>query len=112
MRKPTREPVVASYRLTAGMAEKRIRGLALETENIRWGIHALDRMTERGIFDVLVLRVVRNGSCPENPVLTERGEWKAKMVCRVAGARDVGVVVVILKANKLFIKTVEWEDLK
>jgi hypothetical protein len=69
-------------------------------------------MNERGIFDVVVLRVLRQGFCTEDPRLTERGEWKVKMIHKISGSREVGAIVIILKANQLFIKTVEWEDLK
>jgi hypothetical protein len=45
------------------------------------------------------------------PEATPREEWKCKMVLRLRGAREAGVVVIILKRGGLFVKTVEWEDL-
>ena len=110
MDKPPKTATVSNYRLTPAVAEKRIKALAIQSENIGWGLHALDRMIQRGIYDVDALRVMRQGFCDGNPERTERGEWKAKMVRRMVGAREIGVVVVILKSNRLFVKTVEWED--
>ena len=103
---------VAIYRLTTAMAEKRIKALAAKTENIGWGFHALERMDERGIYDVDVLRVLREGACLGEPEPTLQQEWKTKMVRKMRGAREVGVVVIILRPNRLFVKTVEWEDTK
>jgi ribosomal protein L39E len=39
------------------------------------------------------------------------GEWKAKMAKQMKGNREVGVVTIVINGNKLFVKTVEWEDL-
>ena len=103
---------VARYRLTRKIAEQRIRALAAVSDNIKWSLHALDRMNEREIYDVDVLRVLRLGTIAGEPEETNRsGEWKCKMVCGVRGSREVGVVAIILKTDGLFIKTVEWEDL-
>jgi len=54
---------------------------------------------------------LRGGSITEQPEETPKGEWKCKMVYPIRGAREVGVVTIILKSDRLFIKTVEWEDL-
>lgn len=101
---------VVPYRLTAKVAEDRIRYLAQSTANISWGVHALDRMVEREIADVDALRVLREGLCTSEPELTARKEWKCKIVKRIRGSREVGVVVIIIQPARLFIKTVEWED--
>ena len=102
---------VARYRLTSGIAEKRIRELAQTTDHIKWSLHALERMEEREIFDVDVLRVLRSGTVRGTPEQTPReGEWKCKMVRNIRGSRQIGVVLIILKKDGLFIKTVEWED--
>lgn len=104
---------VAGYRLTPTIAEKRIKKLAETTGLIRWSVHALERMIEREIFDVDVLRVLRFGTINGNPEPTGRnGEWKCKMVRNVRGSREIGVVLVIFKTDGLFIKTVEWEDVQ
>jgi len=102
---------VVPYRLTAKAAEERIRFLAQLTTNISWGLHTLERMVEREIADVDALRVLRDGSCAGEPELTARKEWKCKIVKRIRGSREVGVVVIIIQPARLFIKTVEWEDL-
>lgn len=101
---------VVAFRLTAGVAEKRIRELAKETGRIGWSDHARDRMEEREIFDVDALRVLREGHCTEAPEQTPRREWKCKMTKKIRGSREVGVVVVIIRDDRLWIKTVEWED--
>lgn len=106
---PTRR--VIAYRLTATVAEKRIRALAAESDNIAWSNHALLRMNEREIFDSDVLRILRGGMIMGTPEETPRGEWKCKMVLRLRGSREAGVLAIILKKGGLLIKTVEWEDL-
>ena len=39
------------------------------------------------------------------------GEWKVKVVKQIKGRREIGVIVLIMRQSRLFIKTVEWEDL-
>ena len=112
MDKKTLGQSVARYRLTPAIAEKRIKALAADSGNISWGQHALGRMEEREIFDEAALRSLRAGHIEGEPELTPRGEWKCKMVRPTKGRREVGVVVIILKTHRLFVKTVEWEDLK
>jgi hypothetical protein len=92
--------------------ETMIRQLAASSDNIAWSDHAFERMTERGITDVIALDVLRTGFC--NGVIEagkKPGEWKAKMTKPVKGRREVGVVVLTVRNARLFIKTVEWEDL-
>ncbi len=104
----------ASYRLglTAGEDVRRIYETAGKTSNVILGDHALERMEERGITDAQVYEVLRTGHVAEPPALTELGEWKCKVVNELRGGREVGVMTIILKTGKLFIKTVEWEDLR
>ena len=41
------------------------------------------------------------------------GEWKCKVTAKLEGAnRELGVAVVVIKDNKLFLLTVEWDDTK
>ena len=40
------------------------------------------------------------------------GEWKAKMVKEMKGRREIGVVTIVIDGHRLFVKTVEWEDLR
>ncbi len=98
-------------RLTVGIAQKRIRDLAAVTENVILSNHARDRMREREIFDVDVLKVLRQGYVDDPPEQTERGEWKCKVTLKIRGGRTAGVVTIILHEGKLFVKTVEWENL-
>jgi Domain of unknown function (DUF4258) len=93
-------------------AEKLIRQLAANTSNIRWSAHALERMPERGIPDVVAVEVLRTGFVKgEVEPGSNPGEWKAKMSKEVKGRREVGVVTIIVRSERLFVKTVEWEDL-
>ena len=75
--------------------------------------HLLERMAERGISDKFALEAMRQGltkgdvDAGQNP-----GEWKVKMTYRPKGRREVGVVVVTVRNERLLVKTVEWEDLK
>lgn len=103
---------VEPMRLTAAVAQKRIRELAQRSTNLVWGTHIFERMEERELFDVDVLRILRGGYVEEAPEQTERGEWKCKITLKIRGTRTAGVVVIFLQLGKLFLKTVEWEDLK
>jgi hypothetical protein len=107
-----RRAAIIPLRLTARLAQQRIRELAADTDNIRWGVHARERMSEREIFDVDVLRILRGGDVEENPSRTDYGEWRCKVVRMIRGGREAGVVTIILHDNKLFVKTVEWEDVR
>lgn len=98
-------------RLTAAAAEKRIREIAVVSENVILGTHARERMEEREIFDVDVFRVLRNGFVDDAPEKTAQDEWKCKVTLKIRGGRTAGVVTVILHNGKLFVKTVEWENL-
>jgi len=40
------------------------------------------------------------------------GEWKIKMCKAMKGQREVGVVTIVVRDQRLFVKTVEWEDLR
>ena len=90
-----------------------VRRLAQDTKNVKWSKHALERMDERDITDKYVIDALRYGS---QKGATERGnnagEWKLKMVFQVKGRREVGVVVIMVRNARLFVKTVEWEDLR
>ncbi len=103
---------VTQFRLTPAVAEQRIKKLATDTANIDWSLHALERMDQRGIYDVDVLRVLRTGVIDGAPEAARAQEWKCKMTREITGGREVGVVTIIMANNRLFIKTVEWEDLR
>lgn len=103
---------LVNFRLTAKRAEQVIREIARDSANVILGYHAEERQHERDIFDEDVFRILRTGMVLESPVRTTRGEWKCKVVKRLRGNRDAGAVTIILLDGKLFVKTIEWEDLK
>ena len=108
---PKASAKVTGIILTAAVAEKRIRQIALVTENVILGNHALERMAEREIYDIEVFRVLRTGYVDERPEQTAQDEWQCKVTLKIKGGRSAGVVTIILQSGKLFVKTVEWEDL-
>jgi hypothetical protein len=70
-------------------------------------------MDLRDISDHEVLRVLRTGDIKgEIAAGRAAGEWKCKMVARIKGNRDVGVVTIVCDGKRLFLKTAEWEDLR
>lgn len=103
-------PPLPPGRLAAEQAERRIRAIAADTARIRWSFHALERMEERGIPDVDVLRILRLGMIAGPPRTDRPGEWTCKMVRTIRGRREAGVVAIILLGDRLLVKTVEWED--
>ncbi len=103
---------VSKYRLTAAVAQKRIREAATSSSRVITSNHARGRMREREIDEIDVLRVLRNGIVLGDPVPAEMGEWKCKLVRTMKGTRDVGVIAIILRNGNVFIKTVEWEDVR
>ncbi|MCL2717097.1 MAG: hypothetical protein FWD68_21780 [Alphaproteobacteria bacterium] len=70
-------------------------------------------MEQRGITDLVVVDVLRRGELKGaiEPGQSS-GEWKVKMVHVVKGRREVGGVVITIRNANLFIKTVEWEDIR
>ena len=93
--------------------EKRIRELAKNDENIIWGEHSLERSDERDITIRDALTVLRAGFLDDDIQPGDNpGEWKGKMTKAMKGRREIGVVVVIIRNECLFAKTVEWEDLR
>lgn len=90
-----------------------VHRLARDTANIKWSVHALARMSERGIRDHVVVDVLRGGDVKgEIDPGKNSGEWKVKMTREAKGRREVGVVVVVIRNARLFVKTAEWEDVK
>ena len=97
--------------LDARQAERLIKQISADSDKILYTNHAQERMEQRDISLQDVERVLQNGFCVEMPKKNEKGEWKCKIVRHYKGNRDIGVISIILKANKLLIVTVEWEDL-
>jgi hypothetical protein len=96
-----------------GILRDLVHRLARDTANISWSVHALERMAERDIRDHVVIDVLRHGEIKgdveagKNP-----GEWKVKLTREAKGRREAGVVVLVVRNARLFVKTAEWEDLK
>lgn len=102
---------VIALRLERERLQTRVHALAHKGE-VSFSDHALDRMDERGITDVQVMRVLKIGELRGDIEPGQRtGEWKCKIVEKMKGMREIGVATVIIHNARLFIKTVEWEDL-
>ena len=88
-----------------------IRFLATESDRIDWAEHAHERMEERDITVRDALRVLRNGDI-EGAITPGRsqGKWQCKVVFPIKGSREAGVATVVIEGERLFVKTVEWED--
>ncbi|MBX3598258.1 MAG: DUF4258 domain-containing protein [Rhizobiaceae bacterium] len=91
----------------------RVRFLAQDTSFISWSRHARERMEERDISIRMAVTVIREGYLKGEVVAGKsQGEWKAKIVRNAKGRRDVGVVVLLFRNDRLLVKTVEWEDVR
>ena len=71
-------------------------------------------MDWRGITDNMMFEVLRTGFIKGGDIVPGKnpGEWKVKMTKKMKGQREVGVVTLVINCQRLFIKTVEWEDLR
>lgn len=90
-----------------------VRGAAAESANVKFGNHALERMEERGITTLDALRVLHDGDIKGSVEPGKnQGEWKCKIAKTMKGSREIGVVTLVMSNGRLFVKTVEWEDLR
>jgi hypothetical protein len=104
--------VVTAFRPRTADMLATIRTAAADSKNVMFGDHALDRMEERGITTLDALRILRTGDIDEPPEPgRQKGEWKCKVTARLRGSRDAGVITIVMITGRLFVKTVEWEDL-
>ena len=89
-----------------------IREIATLDHHVYLGTHTRERMEERGITRLDAVRVLQRGTI-EGKITPGRSanEWKCKVVARLKGSREIGVVTIVVQERKLFVKTVEWEDL-
>jgi hypothetical protein len=114
---PTSQNVV-KYRPDPRKLEKRVRELALDSKNVRWrssnyDTHAESQMDFRDISDKMMFEVLRSGFIKGEIVAGKySGEWKIKMCKAMKGQREVGVVTILVRDQSLFVKTVEWEDIR
>lgn len=102
---------VSQLRLTATVAQRRVREAAKDSANVVITDHAKQRMAQRGISIRDVLTVLRMGHVDVSPTPARVGEWKCTVTKRLAsGGRTAGVVTVIAGRSRLIVLTVEWED--
>lgn len=93
--------------------ENRIRAIAADDERITWGEHAFERSDERDITIDDALAILRRGFLDDHIEAGKLpGEWKGKMTMHLKGRREAGVVVIVINDRELFVKTVEWENLR
>lgn len=108
---PTTKPI--PFKPPRAFLEKRIRALAADDDQITWANHAFDRSDERDITIGDALAILRHGYLDD---YIEAGngpsEWKGKMTMKLKGRREAGVVVIVIKDRELFVKTVEWENVR
>ena len=90
---------------------KIIRRLATEGK-VGYSLHAFERSDRRDIDLPDALAVLRQGEIKGEIVAgNSPGEWKCKVTDPAEGSsRSIGVVVVVVREQGLFIVTVEWED--
>jgi hypothetical protein len=111
MEKPDPLRVVTNFIPKASELTASIRRIAQESGRVGFGDHAIDRMEERGITRLDALRVLRGGGIRGGiEPGKSQGEWKCKIVMNIKGSRDIGVVTIVSNGQRLFVKTVEWED--
>ena len=98
--------------------EARVRELAQDSRRVRWRAQSYDthvetRMSERDIDDMMMFEVLRSGYLEGDITPGKRpSEWQCRMVKRMKGRRELGVAVVLINNDKLFVKTVRWEDVR
>ena len=98
--------------LAAKAAQLAIQRLAENSAQVKITDHACERMEERGFTTRDLFLVLCKGTVEEKPIRTDQGDWKCKIVKRLPGQREAGVVTVIQRNNRLIIVTMEWEDLR
>ena len=104
---------VTSFNLRPADLEARIHELATVSARVAVSRHAIERMIERGITDRMMFVTLRGGRLVGSVEPGKRsGEWKCKMVMEMRGRREMGVVTLVIGAERLLVKTVEWEDVR
>lgn len=96
-----------------GALMKRIRELAKEGA-VSWRTHVFERSEQRDIDINDALAVLRLGEIegPIEPGINP-GEWKCKVTAKPdTTSRRLGVALVVIRNERLFLVTVEWEDIQ
>lgn len=107
------QPKVLPFQPRPTQLAARIREIAKDDELITWAEHSFDRSDQRDISIRDALVVLRGGHIKGDIESGKnRGEWKCKMVKAMKGRREIGVVTIVINDRSLFVKTVEWEDLR
>ena len=94
---------------------KQVRHIAARDDaSVLFSHHAEARLLQRGYNDRDVIRGFRIGDI-EGPVLpgNKSGEWQCEVVfpgTEERGSRNIGVVTIVQRGNRLFVKTVMWKD--
>ena len=110
MKRPAARQNVVKFKFTPAKARQRVSELALNTSNITWTDHIAQGMQERGFDTDGVLRILRTGDVEDDPEEEDPGDWKIKIVRKMANGRVAGVVTVVVQNSRLVLITVEWED--
>src|SRR5262245_61799984 len=108
--KPSPAPVKPPH---PGKLMKRIRELEAQGA-YSWGHHVRTRVSQGDIDINDAAQVLRLGEI-EGPIEPgdAPGEWKCKVTAKpYKSSRRLGVAVVVVRDNHLFLMTVEWEDTK
>jgi hypothetical protein len=98
---------ILKFRLTTREAEKRVRQIAQTSGRVLFDVDATKEMVDRDTTDAQCLEVLRAGSVDGDPLETESGEWQCTMKKSLKGGRVLGVVVVLLKSQRLFVQGLE-----
>lgn len=89
-----------------------IQSIADHSECVDFTDHAFERMDERDISTRDVFRIFRRGTIAGEIEPGKRAdEWRCKVIYRLKGNRDAGVVTVVCSQQRLLVITVEWEDI-
>ncbi len=86
-------------RWTTSAFETHIRRLALDTESIRFTVHARSRMAQRGIAVAMVLDCLRRGAIRRPPEQNIKTGWYECRMERYTGGKNVAVVAAVEEAN-------------
>ena len=92
--------------LSRASAKEILKELAEDSSNVHFVKHALDRMEEREIDTVQVLRIIGRGSIIEEPTEEIRGDWKCTLQGLSTGQRLTVCVAIRRSSRSVFIVTV------
>lgn len=96
---------ILAMRLSRPNAQKLLREWAKETRSVFFTDHAKQRMRERGITNVQILRCLRLGAIVDGPVQTLKGGWKLDVRMQSSGD-DLEVVVELNLKDQIIVITV------